>query len=80
MSILSDNIFVLKNVFFAHHFVVRIDEVSTPMAFSAGVQVWPVCQEPILIVDSHPGRWYGTFVSVLTTSQYHYLLQLYAAG
>ena len=65
--------------FFAHHFVVRIDEVSTPMIISAGFHVWPVCQEPILIVDSHLGRWYGAFVNVLTTSQYHYLLQLNAA-
>ena len=80
MSILSDNIFVLKNVFFAHHFVVRIDEVSTPMAVSAGFQVWPVCQEPILIVDGHLGRWYRVLVNILTTSHNHYILQPNTAG
>ena len=48
--------------------------MSAPVTVSSSLEAGPVCQEPVLVVDGDLGQ------GVLTASQYHQLLQLYAAG
>ena len=57
-----------------HHLVVRVDEVSAPVAPSPRVELWPVRHPARGVVDGH------LCLGEVASRQDGYLLQLDAAG